>query len=405
MSIKKGKKDIAVTSVKDEKQVAKQANTAKAAEPAVSANANSDNAVQSEAIADYSSHESTAPTEQKKANLAPLETNSSTVSEESAPSSLGSTAPTEPVPTAPNTASLVSPFAPEPKPSPRSSRDSKPSKETTVSIPLDKIQPFENHPFLVEQDEDMEELKSSIRANGVVTPPIVRPLPNGNYEMISGHRRMAACKALGEKTMQVFVRTLSYDEAVLMMVESNQQRAHFRTSEKARAYAMRDQALKHLRAGQNVPSVGRVTDQIGKDNGESGRNVRRYIHMARLIPPLLQLVDDKKLGKTTAEHLSFLPKKEQEMVYSVIEAEQSVPRPEQGKQLKELYAEGNLDEETLLRVLATERDKPSEKLAIPMETLERFFRHDETPAKMIEMIVKALELAERKKQRDRQSER
>ncbi len=279
------------------------------------------------------------------------------------------------------------------------------TKEAIVQIPLDRIQPFKDHPFRVEPDEAMEQLKESIQRNGVLTAATVRPLSDGMYEMVSGHRRMAVCKELGIETIPSVVRNLSDDEAILQMVESNQQREYIRPSEKAFAYKMRDDALKHIRAGRGVPPTGRTTEQIGKENDESDRNVRRYIRLTNLIPPILDLVDAKKIGPTTAELLSYIPKDKQEIILSVMQAELCAPSKTQAKQLRQLHDDGAFTEEAVMDVFRNNKGKAVEKLSIPMETLERFFRQDETPAQMIEAIVKALELLEKKKKRDRQMER
>lgn len=281
---------------------------------------------------------------------------------------------------------------------------SKPTKETVTAIPLERIQPFENHPFRVEADAAMAELKASVALNGVLEPVLLRPKGDG-FEMISGHRRMAVCKELGIETIPAIVRNLDDDQATLAMVDANRQREHILPSEKAFAYKMRDDALKHLRAGQVVPPVGRTTEQIGKENDESDRNVRRMIRLTKLIPPLLDMVDRGKLGTTTAVELSYLSKKEQEAVQTAIESEQSIPSQTQAKVLRRLHDEDEFTEDTPLQVLSGNKGKAAEKLSIPMETLERFFRRDETPTQMIEAIVKALELLELKKKRDRQMAR
>ncbi len=284
------------------------------------------------------------------------------------------------------------------------SSKSKPTKETVTAIPLERIQPFENHPFRVEADAAMAELKASVALNGVLEPVLLRPKGDG-FEMLSGHRRMAVCKELGIETIPAIVRNLDDDQATLAMVDANRQREHILPSEKAFAYKMRDDALKHLRAGQVVPPAGRTTEQIGKENDESDRNVRRMIRLTKLIPPLLEMVDRGKLGTTTAVELSYLSKKEQEAVQTAIESEQSIPSQTQAKMLRRLHDEDEFTEDTPLQVLSGNKGKAVEKLTIPMTEIERFFKSDATPAKMIEVIVKALELLELKKKRERQMAR
>ncbi len=270
-------------------------------------------------------------------------------------------------------------------------------RETVMDIPLAEISDFPNHPFKVTVDEKMLEMADSVKRYGVLVPAIVRPKQGGGYEMIAGHRRKKASELAERPTLNCIVRDLTDDEAIIIMVDSNLQREVILPSEKAFAYKMRDDALKHLRAGQVVPPVGRTTEQIGKENDESDRNVRRMIRLTKLIPPLLDMVDRGKLGTTTAVELSYLSKKEQEAVQTAIESEQSIPSQTQAKMLRRLHDEDEFTEDTPLQVLSGNKGKAVEKLTIPMTEIERFFRSDATPAQMIEAIVKALELLEKKK--------
>lgn len=263
-------------------------------------------------------------------------------------------------------------------------------KETVTPIRIDSIQPFANHPFRVEQDAAMAELKESVALNGVLEPVLLRPKGDG-YEMLSGHRRMAVCKELGIETIPAIVRDLEDAEATLAMVDANRQREHLYPSEKAFAYKMRDEALKRIAAGHGVPPNGRTTEQIGKENHMSDRNVRRYIRLTRLLPELLKLVDSNKLGSSVAEILSFLSKPEQETVLLFMQSELRAPSKEQAQRLKQLHEDGEFTEEAARAIFQSGKSKASEKITIPMETLERFFTEDETPAQMTEAIVAALE--------------
>lgn len=263
-------------------------------------------------------------------------------------------------------------------------------KESVTPIRIDQIQPFADHPFRVEQDAAMAELKESVALNGVLEPVLLRPKGDG-YEMLSGHRRMAVCKELGIETIPAIVRDLEDAEATLAMVDANRQREHLYPSEKAFAYKMRDDALKRIAAGHGVPPSGRTTEQIGKENHMSDRNVRRYIRLTRLVPELLKLVDSNKLGSSVAEILSFLSKPEQENVLSFMHSELRAPSKEQAQRLKHLHEDGEFTDEAARAIFQSGKTKASEKITIPMEMLERFFTADETPAQMTEAIVAALE--------------
>ena len=236
----------------------------------------------------------------------------------------------------------------------------------------------------------MEPLKDSIAQNGVLEPVIVRPLTTTEYEMISGHRRMAVCKELGYKLIPAIIRNLDDDDATLTMIDANRHREHILPSEKAFAYKMREEVLRH-QGRKTSSSPGRTTEQIGAENGESSNTVTRYIRLTKLIQPLLQLVDDKKMGVTTAVELSFLPIKSQYAVFEVIETEQCVPSLAQAKQIKKAYYESILTDDTPRRILMNTKGKASERLSIPMARLINYFSNGETPAQMIEAIMAALE--------------
>lgn len=264
------------------------------------------------------------------------------------------------------------------------------TKETVSVIPIDRIQPFPNHPFRVNEDEAMERLKESIAENGVLLPALVRRMPDGSFQMVSGHRRMAACQALGMEKMPVIVREMDDDLATVAMVDANSQREHILPSEKAYAYKMRNDAVKHLRATGAVPETGRIAEQGGKENSKSYMTVIRYIRMTRLLPELLKLVDSNKLKETAAERISFLEEAEQQMVLSIMQSELCAPNKAQAKRLKQLHDDGELTEEAVKTVLMRSKEK-AEKVSIPTETLERFFAEDETPAQMTEAIVATME--------------
>lgn len=272
----------------------------------------------------------------------------------------------------------------------------KQEKEIIVAIRIDQIQPFPNHPFQVNEDEAMERLKESIAENGVLMPAIVRQMPEGSFQMVSGHRRMAACKALGIEKIPAIVRNMDDDLATVTMVDANSQREQILPSEKAHAYKMRHDALKRMRATGAVPASGRTTEQVGKENSKSYMTVTRYIRMTRLLPELMKLVDSKKLKETAAERISFLDESEQQIVLSIMQSELCVPNKAQAKRLKQMHDDKELTEDAV-RTLLTDSKRKAEKVSIPAETLERFFAEDETPAQMTETIITTMEQWEKLK--------
>ena len=233
----------------------------------------------------------------------------------------------------------------------------KQEKEAIVAIRIDQIQPFPNHPFQVNEDEAMDRLKESIAENGVLMPAIVRQMPDGSFQMVSGHRRMAACKALGIETMPAVVRDMDDDLATVTMVDANSQREIILPSEKVHAYKMRHDALKHMRATGAVSANGRMTEQVGKENSKSYMTVTRYIRMARLLPDLLKLVDSKKLKETAAERISFLTEPEQQIVLSIMQSELCVPNKAQAKRLKQMHDDRELTEDAVRTLLTDSKGK------------------------------------------------
>ena len=283
-----------------------------------------------------------------------------------------------------------------------------PPGELIQAIPLNDIQPFKDHPFRVEVDEELEQLKKSIQENGVMTPAIVRRLPDGGYQMISGHRRMAVCKALGLERMPAISREMDDDTATMMMVDANMQREKILPSEKAFAYRMRAEAMQrrtHSTERNAGGDANRITAQIGAQAGESYKTVQRFIRLTELIPAILELVDQGKLGLVPAVELSYLPKEEQQYVLMAMESEQAMPSPAQAKELRLLSSAGKLTEDAALTVFLSGKGKAQEKLSLPMDRLSRFFPKNATPRQMQEEILYLLEQREKKRKRDRQMER
>lgn len=197
--------------------------------------------------------------------------------------------------------------------------------ERVRNIPLAELHPFKGHPFKVQNNEEMQRMIESIRKVGAITPALARPLPGGGYELISGHRRLAACKALGMDAMPVIIRDLTDEEAVITMVDSNLQREHILPSEKAFAYKMKMEALKHQ--GRTLGQVGpkwSITE-IAESTSDSERQIKRYIRLINLIPDILKLVDEGKIALTPAVELSYLQPSEQEMLFSVMDSDEVTP--------------------------------------------------------------------------------
>ncbi len=284
-----------------------------------------------------------------------------------------------------------------------------PDGETIQAIPLTSIRPFNNHPFHVTEDEALEQLKESIRENGVLSPAIVRPLSDGGFEMISGHRRMAACRAMGFEMIPAVIRELDDDTAILMMLDANMQRERLLPSEKAFAYKMQMEVLQRQGRAPVPTSPGmdgnRTTARIGEQAGESYKTVQRFIRLTKLIPSLLEWVDQGKLGLVPAVELSYLPKEEQQYVLTAMESEQAMPSPAQAKELRLLSSAGKLTEDAALTVFLSGKGKAQEKLSLPMDRLSRFFPKNATPRQMQEEILYLLEQREKKRKRDRQMER
>ena len=260
--------------------------------------------------------------------------------------------------------------------------------ERVEAVSLSSIHPFRNHPFQVREDNDMEMLKESIRTSGVITPAVVRPLPEGGYEMVSGHRRMAACMALGLEKMPVIVREIDDDTATLMMVDANRQREKVPPSERAFAYRMRMEALQ---------KCGHYVRTMEEETGENFKQVQRYIRLTYLIPELLSLVDDCRMGIVPAIELSYLTEEEQGYVLQAIETEGMIPSVAQAKEMRACAAKGELDLEKPLDILYAGKGKQRERLILSMDRLSPFFPADATPREIENELVSLLRQREREK--------
>ena len=278
-------------------------------------------------------------------------------------------------------------------------------KPKVEAIPLAALTPFRNHPFQVKEDEEMAQLMRSIADAGVLSPALARPLPDGGYELISGHRRLAACKALGMDTMPVIVRNLTDEEAVITMVDSNLQREHILPSEKAFAYKMKMEALKHQ--GRTLGQVGpkwSITE-IAESTSDSERQIKRYIRLINLIPDILKLVDEGKIALTPAVELSYLQPSEQEMLFSVMDSDEVTPSLSQARRLRCMSEAQTLTDDAVLQLLSEVKGNQVEYVKVPVDKLRSFFRPDTSVKQMTETLVKAMDfynkhLARQHKDRD-----
>ena len=278
-------------------------------------------------------------------------------------------------------------------------------KPKVEAIPLAALTPFRNHPFKVKEDEEMAQLMRSIADAGVLSPALARPLPDGGYELISGHRRLAACKALGMDTMPVIIRDLTDEEAVITMVDSNLQREHILPSEKAFAYKMKMEALSHQ--GKTSRQVGErwSVSQISEAGTDSERQIHRYIRLTHLLPDILKLVDEGKIALTPAVERSYLLPSEQEMLFSVMDSDEVTPSLSQARRLRRMSEAQTLTDDAVLQLLSEVKGNQVEYVKVPVDKLRSFFRPDTSVKQMTETLVKAMDfynkhLARQRKDRD-----
>ena len=263
-------------------------------------------------------------------------------------------------------------------------------KPKVEEIAISELRPFKDHPFRVKEDEEMEQLKKSIHESGVLVPALARPTEDG-YELISGHRRMAACAALGLETMPVIVRKLTDEEAVIAMVDSNLQREHLLPSEKAFAYKMKYEALKHQGASSQVGTKLR-TDELLAQNSEDSRNqIQRYMRLTNLIPSILKMVDDGRIALTPAVELSYLQRFEQIALYRIMDRDDVTPSVYQAKQLRQLSQEEKLNDESIAALISEPKANQKEFVRVPCEQLRRYFPQNATPKQMQETLLRAME--------------
>ena len=278
-------------------------------------------------------------------------------------------------------------------------------KPKVEAIPLADLTPFRNHPFKVKEDEEMAQLMRSIADAGVLSPALARPLPGGGYELISGHRRLAACKALGMDAMPVIIRDLTDEEAVITMVDSNLQREHILPSEKAFAYKMKYDALKHQGTSSQLGTKLRTDELLAQNSSDSRNQIQRYIRLTHLIPDILKLVDEGKIALTPAVELSYLQPSEQEMLFSVMDSDEVTPSLSQARRLRRMSEAQTLTDDAVLQLLSEVKGNQVEYVKVPVDKLRSFFRPDTSVKQMTETLVKAMDfynkhLARQRKDRD-----
>lgn len=274
--------------------------------------------------------------------------------------------------------------------------------ERVKNIPLDELHPFKNHPFKILNNEEMERMIESIRKVGTITPALARPLPDGEYELISGHRRLAACQVLGIETMPVIVREMSDDEAVIAMVDANLQRETILPSEKAFAYKMKLEAIKHQgvtsrQVGEKLLSV----TQVSKDSDDSERQIQRYIRLTYLIPELLSMVDDNRIAFNPAVEISYLDRDEQLTLLDAINMNNCTPSHAQSIRLKKMSQDGLLTADAIYAILSEEKPNQKEQIKLPRDELRKYFPQNYSDEQIKRDILKGLELLKRQRERNR----
>ena len=276
-------------------------------------------------------------------------------------------------------------------------------REFIADIPLTEISDFPDHPYKVKQDESMLELAARIREKGVVNPALVRPKPEGGYEMVAGHRRKFASELAGKTNMPCIVRNLTDDEATIIMVDSNLQREKVLPSEKAFAYKMKLDAMK--RQGQRTDLTSTPVEQklskysveiLGEVVGESRSQIQRYIRLTELIPPILDMVDEGKIAMRPAVELSYLPKEQQQILFDTMELEDCTPSHAQAIKMRKFAEAGKLNEDVILSIMTEEKPNQVEQFKIPKKRIDKYFSPGTTPKQMEDTIIKALELYRRR---------
>ena len=263
-------------------------------------------------------------------------------------------------------------------------------KPKVDELPLDELKPFKEHPFKVMEDEEMERLKESIRESGVLIPALARPTGDG-YELISGHRRLAACRALGMSTMPVIVRNLTDEEAIFTMVDSNLQREHILPSEKAFAYKMKYDALKHQGTSSQLGTKLRTDQLLAQNSGDSRNQIQRYMRLTNLIPDILKLVDEGRIALTPAVELSYLNSHEQNALYQIMDCDEVTPSLSQAQRLRKLSEDYTLTDSGISQIMSEIKGNQKEYLKIEAAPLRRYFPPGTTVKQMQTTMLRAME--------------
>ena len=282
--------------------------------------------------------------------------------------------------------------------------------EKVQEIPLSELHPFKNHPFKVKDDEAMMETADSVRQYGVLVPAIARPDPEGGYELVAGHRRHRASELAEKETMPVIVRDLDDDAATIIMVDSNLQRESLLPSERAFAYKMKLDAMKHQgeRVDLTCSQVGnklegkKSSEILAEQVGQSKNQIFRYIRLTELIPELMDMVDEKKIALNPAYELSFLKKDEQVDLLDAMDSEQATPSLSQAQRLKKYSQEGHLTLDMMRVIMGEEKKSDLDRVTFTSDTLRKYFPKSYTPQRMQETIIKLLEAWQKKRQRDQE---
>ena len=273
--------------------------------------------------------------------------------------------------------------------------------ERVMLLPLSELRPFKNHPFKIQNDEEMERIMESIRKVGVLSPGLARPTADGSYELVSGHRRLAACQRLELETMPVVVREMTDDEAVIAMVDANLQREHILPSEKAFAYKMKLEALSHQ--GQTSVQLGQKSSRsiVANDANTSETQVQRFIRLTNLLPEILAKVDEGKIAFNPAVELSYLSEEQQRDLLAAMEKNQCTPSHAQAIQLKRAAQAGTLDRDAIQALMQQEKPNQQEQIKLRREDFRSFFPPHYTGEQIKRDILKGLELLKRQRERSR----
>ena len=277
-------------------------------------------------------------------------------------------------------------------------------KETRAEyLPIQKLRPFEGHPFKVTDNEEMDQLVWSVLTQGLLTPLVVRPLPNGEYEVVSGHRRLHACKKAGIETVPALITDMDRDAAAIALVDSNLHREKILPSEKAFAYKMKMEAMKHQGTSSQVGTKLRTDEMIAQQTGDSRNQVQRYIRLTNLIPNILDMVDEGRIALTPAVELSYLTEWEQRDLLETMESEDCTPSLSQAIQMKALSQSGQLDMDTIFHIMTQPKANQQEKISFKVSELRDFFPRHYTAAQMMQEIKVALKERQQRlaRQRDR----